>query len=193
MHEGSQESHSDQPSSTNLLPILGMVDSGTRNLLKSIAGPSRAAAESGGNYPEHTPSPEPLDPLPLGGWGLFEANEITDLAMSSEQQGVALIAQSLLDRFDELSVGSADEGAEWSEIDEDEVPEPTLAGKQASLFVSTMDFTRWFFTDGDDHAGNSEPPLKRARNLRKDDSLDPSAKWFPWRDKIVSKLSRTSE
>ncbi|KIM87978.1 hypothetical protein PILCRDRAFT_3689 [Piloderma croceum F 1598] len=102
-----------------------MVDSGTRNLLKSIAGLSRAAAESGGNYPEHTPGPKPLDPLPLGGWGLFEANERTDLAMSSEQQGVALIAQSLLDQFDKLSVGSADEGAEQSEIDKDEVPEPS--------------------------------------------------------------------
>ena len=116
----------------NLPPILGMVDSGTRNLLKSIAGPSRAATE---NYPEHTPGPEPLDPLPLGGWGLFEANERTDLAMSSEQQGVALIAKSLLDRFDELSVGSADEGAERSEVDEDEVPEPTLAGKQACSYA----------------------------------------------------------
>lgn len=45
-----------------------------------------------------------------------------------------------------------------------------------------------FAADNDDHAtaGVSEPQLKRARNVRNDDSLDPSAKWFPWRDKIVS-------
>jgi len=48
---------------------------------------------------------------------------------------VVLIVQSVLDWFDELSIGSADEGAEWSEVDEDEVPEPTLAGKQACLYA----------------------------------------------------------
>jgi hypothetical protein len=116
----------------NLLPILGMVDSGTCNFLKSIAGLSHAAIE---NYPEYTPGPEPLDPLPLGGWGLFEANERTDLAMSSEQQGVALIAQSLLDRFDELSIDSADEGAEQSEVDKYKVPYATLAGKRACSYA----------------------------------------------------------
>ena len=34
--------------------------------------------------------------------------------------------------------------------------------------------------------GSEDRPRKRARNTRNDDSLDPSAKWFPWRDKIVS-------
>jgi len=87
------------------------------------------------NYPEHTPGLEPLDLLPLGGWGVFEANKRTDLAMSSEQQGIMLIAQSVLDRFDELSIGSADKGVEWSEVDKDEVPEPTLAGKQACSYT----------------------------------------------------------
>jgi len=48
------------------------------------------------NYPEHTPGPEPLDLLRLGGWGVFEANKRTDLAMSLEQQDVTLIAQSVL-------------------------------------------------------------------------------------------------
>jgi hypothetical protein len=132
VHEESEGSHSD---SMNLPPFLGIIDSGTRNLLKSIAGPSREAAGSDGNYPEHAPSPEPPDPSPLGGWGMFKASEDTDLAMSSEQQGIALIAQSLLDRFDELSVGSADDGAERSEVDEDEVPEPSLAGKQACSYA----------------------------------------------------------
>jgi hypothetical protein len=40
-----------------------------------------------------------------------------------------------LDRFDELSVGSTDDGAERSEVDEDEVPEPILAGKQACSYA----------------------------------------------------------
>jgi len=38
---------------------------------------------------------------------------------------------------------------------------------------------------GNDDSIGSEPPRKRSRNVEKDDSLDPSAKWFPWRDKIV--------
>lgn len=33
--------------------------------------------------------------------------------------------------------------------------------------------------------GLVEGSRKRARNFGKDDSLDPSAAWFPWRDKIV--------
>ena len=44
------------------------------------------------------------------------------------------------------------------------------------------------FLGDDDGATSPEPPLKRARNVRNDDSLDPSAKWFPWCDKIVSTL-----
>ena len=110
-------------------PFLGIIDSGTRNLLTSLAGvaePSWAGASNNVNHAAHASEPEPF---PIEGWGLFEANEETDLAMSAEQQGIALIARSLLDRFDELSVGSADDDAERSVVDEDEVPEPALAGK----------------------------------------------------------------
>jgi hypothetical protein len=60
---------------------------------------------------------------------VFEANKDTDLALSLEQQGIALIAQSLLDRFDEISVGSADNEDERSAVDEDNVPEPIVPGK----------------------------------------------------------------
>jgi hypothetical protein len=119
----------------NLPLILGIVDSGTCNLVKSIAGLSYVAAESDGNYPEHAPGPELPDLLPLGDWGMFKASGRTELAMLLEQQGIALLGQSLLDRFDELSVGSVDDGAERSEIDEDEVPEPTLAGKKAYSYA----------------------------------------------------------
>ena len=42
--------------------------------------------------------------------------------------------------------------------------------------------------DNDDTAGSAEPPRKRAHDAGKDNSLDSTAKWFPWRDKIVSNI-----
>ena len=146
----------------------------------SLAGPHLHMANSSTNLPEHSLEPAPI---PIEGWGLFEANEDTDLALSSEQQGIALIAKSLLDRFDEMSVGSADNNDERSEVDEADVPEPIVSGK---CFCSFSCETSYNFWSDDNHTATSEPPLKRARNIRNDDSLDPSAKWFPWRDKIVS-------
>lgn len=106
-----------------------MVDDATRNLLQSIAGPSTHVANSGANPPEHT---DELAPFPIEGWGVFEANDDTDLALSVEQQGIALIAQLLLDRFDEISVESADNEDERLEVDEDDVPEPIVPGKSRS-------------------------------------------------------------
>jgi hypothetical protein len=73
--------------------------------------------------------PPPTNPLPFEDWGLFEAHEDTELSVSLEQQGIALIAQSLRNRFDELSIGSADEGDERSDVDEDEVIDATIAGE----------------------------------------------------------------
>ena len=87
-------------------------------------------ASSDASHRDHTPEPAPM---PVEGWGLFEASEETDLALSLEQQGIALIAKSLLDRFDEISIGSADDEDERSEVDEDEMPEPTVIGKSALL------------------------------------------------------------
>jgi hypothetical protein len=99
--------------------VLALVDSATRNLLTSLAQPYTRVADSSSNRTERTPEPEPF---PIEGWGAFEANENTDLALSLEQQGVALIARSLLDRFDEFSVGSLDGDDERSKVDEDKVP-----------------------------------------------------------------------
>jgi hypothetical protein len=128
--EESEGLDANQPGSMVLPPFLGIIDSGTRNLLKSLTGSSPSCADdSDTNHPERAP-----DSFPVEGWGLFEANEETNLALSLEQQGIALIAQSLLDRFDELSVRSADDGAERSEDDEDEVPEPTFSIKHACFF-----------------------------------------------------------
>jgi len=99
--------------------VLALVDSATRNLLTSLAQPYTRVADSSSNCTERTPEPEPF---PIEGWGAFEANENTDLALSLEQQGVALIARSLLDWFDEFSVGSLDGDDERSKVDEDKVP-----------------------------------------------------------------------
>lgn len=54
----------------------------------------------------------------------------TELALSAEMQGVALIAKSLLDHFDEMSIGS-DEVAEERSDDEagNEILEPIVTGK----------------------------------------------------------------
>ena len=121
-----QVASNEEHHSTALPSALALVDSATRNLLVSLARPYTQAADSNSNHPEYT-TPE-TEPTPIEGWGLFEANDNTDLALSLEQQGIALIAQSLLDRFDEISVGSVDNGDERSQVDEDEVPEPIVQG-----------------------------------------------------------------
>lgn len=132
--EGERESVNEQQTSSTLPPFLALVDDATRNLLASVAGPSFRAGSSGARGPEYAPEPAPA---PVEGWSMFEANEDTELAVSLEQQGVALIARSLLERFDELSVGSAEDADadERSQVDEVEVLEPTVAGKSLSSFM----------------------------------------------------------
>jgi hypothetical protein len=105
-----QAASNEEHPSTALPSLLSLVDSATHNLLVSVAEPHTRVAVHGPNDPEYS-APEP-ELSPVEGWGLFEANGDTDLALSLEQQGIALIAQSLLDRFDELSVGSLDDGDE---------------------------------------------------------------------------------
>ena len=71
--------------------------------------------------------PPPISQL-FDGWGLFEAYKDTELTPLLDKQGVALIVKSLLDHFDELSVRSTNREDEQLDVDEDEVPEPTVAG-----------------------------------------------------------------
>jgi hypothetical protein len=178
--EAGEEGSSIEPlSATTLPPILAMIDDATHNLLASLATPS----SRGVSHPADSPEPEPF---PIEGWGLFEANEDTELSVSLEQQSVALIARSLRERFDELSVGSADDvdADERSQVDEDEIAEPTVTGKSAP---ASLPKSYSHILAGDD--ASSQPPIKRSRNVRNDDSLNPSAKWFPWRDKIVSEVA----
>jgi len=139
-----QEPESEEPEeqspgpSAHLPSYLGLVDNATRNLLKSMATGATNISEGDISNSEHA-SPQP-DSIPTEGWGLFEASEDTELAMSVEQRGIALIAKSLLDRFEELSdVESIDEADERSDVDDDEVREPEVASK-CYLFIGVIKF-----------------------------------------------------
>lgn len=88
-------------SATGLPPYLDMADSATRNLLQSMAGKRPQVPEAGDSSSNRSHSP--IDNYPIDGWGVFEATQNTWLNQSAEQEGVALIAQSLLDRLDDLS------------------------------------------------------------------------------------------
>jgi hypothetical protein len=100
---------------SDLPAFLALVDSGTCNLLESMATGNISADLDAPDHLNYSPPPRHLSPFE--GWGLFEAHEDTKLMESLEKQGIALIAKSLLDRFDELSV-----------VNEDEVQELTVAG-----------------------------------------------------------------
>lgn len=83
---------------------MNLVDSGTKHLLQSLAGVKPIAPA-----PPTSPSETFLD-NPIADWGVFAATENTYLNRSQEDEGTALLAQSLLDRFDDLSLdGSSDE------------------------------------------------------------------------------------
>jgi hypothetical protein len=67
-------------------------------------------------------------------WNLFEATEDTYLSSPSmDQQGVALIAQELIDRLNSQDdeIGSEDEDEERSDGNNEQevVAEPTITGK----------------------------------------------------------------
>jgi hypothetical protein len=109
-------------------PYLAFVDSGTRSLLQSL---SAGAVTENQDSPVSGSTPASPEHFPLRtGWNLFEVHGDTDLALSAEQQGIALIAKSLLDRFDEISIGSDEAAEERSDGEADtEIPEPIVTGK----------------------------------------------------------------
>jgi hypothetical protein len=61
-------------------------------------------------------------------WNLFEAHEDTHLAQSAEERGVALIAQGILERLDQISMSSEDKLDERSEVDSIMSQEPVMEG-----------------------------------------------------------------
>jgi hypothetical protein len=110
-----------------LPPNIGLIDSGMRTLLQSL-GAGALTGNRNDSIPDSVPSP---DPPPIPGWGMFEAYSDTNLALSAEEQGIALIAKSLLDCFDEVLVDSEDDGDERSDDDtNNEIPEPIVTGQQ---------------------------------------------------------------
>lgn len=73
-------------------------------------------------------------PYPIADWGVFEATANTQLGRSLEEEGVALIAQSLLDRLDDLSGNESNE--ERSDPEDGVVPEATFSGQEFSLLLN---------------------------------------------------------
>ncbi|KAF7965797.1 hypothetical protein HWV62_41769 [Athelia sp. TMB] len=122
------------------------------------------SGDSSGPPASRSPSPAQLDSIE--GWGLFSAGDATHLNRSGEEEGVALIAQSLLARLDELSDEETDD--ERSEEGDGECREPIISGHESTFSLG------------------SEPPRKRAREMG--DSTNPTFKWFPWHDKITCTL-----
>jgi hypothetical protein len=107
-------------------PYLAFVDSGTRSLLQSL---STGVATENQDYPVSNSTPASPEHSPIPGWNLFEVHGDTDLALSAEREGIALIAKSLLDRFDEISIGSEEVAEERSDDEAgDEIPEPIITG-----------------------------------------------------------------
>jgi hypothetical protein len=97
-------------------------------LLQSLAVGAITDSQS---EPATGQTPASPDNAPIPGWGLLEVYGNTELDLSAEEQGIALISKSLLDHFDTLSVGSKDDNAERSDAEPNvEIPELTLAGKE---------------------------------------------------------------
>jgi hypothetical protein len=106
---------------------ISLIDSGMRTLLQSL-GAGALTGSQNDSIPDSVPSSDP-DPNP--GWAMFEAYGDTNLALSAEDQGIALLAKGLLQHFDEVSIGSEDDGDERSDDDaNNEIPEPIVTGKQ---------------------------------------------------------------
>jgi hypothetical protein len=161
---------------------LELVNSATRSLLESLAG-NPANNEMAHDLDASNPSRSP-SPFPVPGWGVYATYKDTNLATSPEEQAVAAISKSLLEQFDTLSMNSDD--MERSDNEDSDAREPVVAGKRGQSSCEIGDRIQFILLADDDNMEPSEGPQKRSRNLGKDDSLDPSAKWFPWRDKIVS-------
>jgi hypothetical protein len=84
-HKGqtAQITSNEEHPSTALPFVVVMVDSTTHNQLISLAQPYTQVADSSSNHPKYS-TPEP-EPFPIECWGLFEANDDTNLSLSLKQ------------------------------------------------------------------------------------------------------------
>lgn len=130
----SLQSESEPRAASSTFPVeMTLVDSATRALLESMMGtPSRSQGVEV-PPPSRSPSPSFLDPI--YGWGVLSASDATQLDRSAEEEGVALIAQSLLARFEELSNEASDDERSEAE-DEEDPPEPTVSSASQMGFHS---------------------------------------------------------
>ncbi|EED83930.1 predicted protein [Postia placenta Mad-698-R] len=104
---------------------------------------------------------------------------------SAQEQGVAAVAQALLDWLESASATSEDAAEERSQAgtsDNDEHQDPNDESQGESMNSHFIPSVPLMLIDGDAHADPPEPPHKRARHSRCDED---SRMWFPWHDRIL--------
>lgn len=105
------------------------MEDATRHLLASLVG------EGTDPYPQMTRDSKPSPEYTID-WNLFEATEDTDLAHSADQEAVALIAQGLIERLDQLSLENISEDEAEERLEDEECPaEPVAHGIVKHLFL----------------------------------------------------------
>ncbi|KAG6915323.1 hypothetical protein DXG01_012129 [Tephrocybe rancida] len=143
-----------------------IVEDAVRHLLASLAG------QDASPYPLTQTKPEETAPDLGIHWNLFEATKDTQLAPSAEQQGVALVAQGLLEQLDAMDLPSDNETSEERldfESETETIAEPCVT------------------VDKGDHSSNDLDPHSRKRACT-DNSTANDRHWAPWPDKISCTL-----
>ncbi|KAK7027831.1 hypothetical protein R3P38DRAFT_3315357 [Favolaschia claudopus] len=153
-----------QPAFTNLPTESQVSEDALRNLLASLSGPGiRPYPETAYEHPESPPG--------VGiNWNLMEINNEGELAMSADEQAVALIAGNILERFD-LPV-SDEEPEERSDSETESLREPEV--NDVPKLAESEHSSRY-----------GPPPTKRARMQ---DETGSNQYWFPWPDRISCTL-----
>ncbi|KAK6997382.1 hypothetical protein R3P38DRAFT_3416225 [Favolaschia claudopus] len=153
-----------QPAFTNPPTESKVSEDALRHLLASLSGPGvRPYPESAYQHPESPPG--------VGiNWNLMEINNEGELAMSADEQAVALIAGNILERFD-LPV-SDEEPEERSDSETESLREPEV--NEVPKSAESEHSTRF-----------GPPPTKRARMQ---DETGSDRYWFPWPDRISCTL-----
>ncbi|KAK6985105.1 hypothetical protein R3P38DRAFT_2805837 [Favolaschia claudopus] len=152
--------HNNQPPTDSEL-----AEDGLRNLLASLAG--------SGTLPYPAASYEnPESPPGVGiNWNLMEIHNEGNLAMSADEQAVALIASNILERFNlPVSDEEPEERSEEENSDSEQEPEANAVPKSAESQHSTQ---------------FGPIPTKRARMQ---DETAADRYWFPWPDRISCTL-----
>ncbi|KAF9808715.1 hypothetical protein IEO21_07777 [Rhodonia placenta] len=144
------------------------------------------AAATADTLPTPSPPRSPPLPPPQLHWNLADEVQVADLAPSAQEQGVATVAQALLDWLDSASATSEDALEERSHNGDSDNDEPCCPHEEMSRKSTQsvlMPFTQLILADDEPHFSVPEPPRKRARHTS--GHVENSAIWFPWHDKIL--------